>query len=212
MTDATGYRGLRRTLSRDALLGAGVELIGARGFSNVSIDEIVARAGVAKGTFYNHFKDKSDIAHHVALGIRREIRDRIAVVKIRSTDPATHLAIAVTLFLQLAVESPNKARMLVTLLSEVTNTGAPMNERLRITLEAGQSMGRFSIRSPDAALIFVLGIVAGGVKSILERPNRSDVEDLVLHLVAHGLSGLGLSAHDAIDIANVTIREFFHLA
>ena len=45
------YRGLRRTANRDALLGAAEELFGIRGFGNVSIDEITARAGVAKGTF-----------------------------------------------------------------------------------------------------------------------------------------------------------------
>jgi AcrR family transcriptional regulator len=209
MTEGNGYRGLRRTLSRNALLGAAVELIGTHGFANVSIDEIVARAGVAKGTFYNHFKDKHDIAHHVALGIRHEIRDRIGIVKIRSNDPAMHLAIALTLFLQLAMASPNKARMLVTLLSGVTDIGAPMNERVRVTLEAGQASGRFTIQSLDAALVFVLGIVSGGVKSILERPDRPGIEGLVLHLVAHGLSGLGLTSDEALDTANVTVGEFF---
>lgn len=209
MTDATGYRGLRRTLSRDALLGAAVELIGKHGFASVSIDDIVARAGVAKGTFYNHFKDKHVIAHHVALGIRQEVRDRIAVVKIRSNDPAMHLSIALSLFHRLAVDSPNKARMLVTLLSDVTDVGAPMNERVRMTLEAGQASGRFTIRSLDAALVLVLGIVAGGVKSLLERPGRPEIKGLVLHLVAHGLVGLGLTDEDAHDIAFTAVNEFF---
>lgn len=113
MTERARYRGLRRTLSRDALLGAAVELIGTRGFAAVSIDDIVASAGVVKGTFYNHFDDKQDIAHHVALGIRHEIRDWIAEVKIRSSDPAIHLAIALTLLLNLAVASQHKAQMLV---------------------------------------------------------------------------------------------------
>jgi AcrR family transcriptional regulator len=209
MTVETGYRGLRRTLSRDALLGAAVELIGTRGFAAVAIDDIVARAGVAKGTFYNHFKDKPDIAHHVALGIRHEIRDRIAEVKIISSDPATHLAIALTLFLQLAVSEPHKARMLVTLLTDVSDLGAPMNARVRATLEAGESMERFAIRSLDAALIFVLGIVAGGIKSILERPGMDKAEDLVLCLVSHGLTGLGVRGDEAFEIAQSTIAEFF---
>ena len=78
MAPAPGYRGLRRTPNRQALLAAAEELFGRHGFSAVSVDQIVARAGVAKGTFYNHFRDKDDIAGQAALAIRHEVRDRIA--------------------------------------------------------------------------------------------------------------------------------------
>ena len=71
------YRGLRRTTTRSALLAAAEELFGLRGFAGVSVDEITARAGVAKGTFYNHFADKADLAHHLALEIRAGMRERI---------------------------------------------------------------------------------------------------------------------------------------
>jgi AcrR family transcriptional regulator len=207
MNTPTGYRGLRRTTSREALLGAAAELMGRRGLPDVSIDEIVARAGVAKGTFYNHFRDKQDIAHHIALGIRHEIRDRIGVLKLRSNDPALHLAIALSLFLGLAVESPQRARMLVTLLSDATDLGAPMNARVRMTLEAGQAGGRFLFPSLEAALILVLGIVAGGVQSILERPQNTVSEDLVLNLVRHALIGLGLTAAEATQTATAALAE-----
>ena len=64
------YAGIRRTATRSALLAAAEELFGQHGFAEVSIDQITVRAGVAKGSFYNHFIDKADLAHHLALEIR----------------------------------------------------------------------------------------------------------------------------------------------
>ncbi len=197
MKDQPGYRGLRRTTNREALLGAASELIGALGFSDVSIDEIVHRAGVAKGTFYNHFKNKHDIAHHVALGVRQDIRDQIAKFRSITSDPALRLSIALTLFLDLAVHSPQKAQILVTMLTGVSDVGAPMNARVRATLEVGHSTGRFSFRSLDSAFVFVVGIVVGGIKAIVERNSPEGASDLIADLVVQGLLGLGLTRKEA---------------
>ena len=69
MKTKKNYRGERQTLSRQALLDAAEQLLAERGTARVSIDDIVDKAGVAKGTFYNHFKDKADIAFEVAAAI-----------------------------------------------------------------------------------------------------------------------------------------------
>jgi AcrR family transcriptional regulator len=45
--------------TREALLDAGAELAEEHGLAGVSVNMVVARAGVAKGTFYVHFKDRS---------------------------------------------------------------------------------------------------------------------------------------------------------
>lgn len=49
------------------LLSSAFELFKDKGVSAVSIDEIVKRAGVAKGTFYLYFKDKFDLISHLIL-------------------------------------------------------------------------------------------------------------------------------------------------
>ena len=187
------YRGLRRTANREALLGAAEDLFGTRGFGAVSVDEIVARAGVAKGTFYNHFADKEDLAAHLALVIRQAVRDRIAAVKTVSTDPATILAIAVTLFLDLALERPRRAQILVSLLAGATDTGAAMNRPLRATLEAGQASGRFRIAGIEPALVSVLGIVSGAIRHLIEQPATAP-SDLIAGFVTHTLAAMRLNS------------------
>ena len=48
----------RRLETRARLLAAASELVGEGGFDALRVEEVVLRAGVAKGTFFSHFGDK----------------------------------------------------------------------------------------------------------------------------------------------------------
>ena len=45
----------------ERLYPAAIDLIGEQGYAGTTVDEIVARAGVAKGTVYYHFKSKAEL-------------------------------------------------------------------------------------------------------------------------------------------------------
>src|SRR5271154_1114786 len=57
MTEAASPSGAAQT--RASLLDAGAALAEEHGLAGVSVNMVVARAGVAKGTFYVHFKDRA---------------------------------------------------------------------------------------------------------------------------------------------------------
>ena len=48
--------------TRDKLLDAAQEMINEQGFAATSIDQIIDRVGLTKGTFFYHFKTKNDLA------------------------------------------------------------------------------------------------------------------------------------------------------
>ena len=50
-----------KKIKENSLLNTAFEFFTTKGFSKTSISDIVAHAGVAKGTFYLYFKDKYDI-------------------------------------------------------------------------------------------------------------------------------------------------------
>lgn len=50
-----------RTPSRAAIVSAAVELFDERGYERTSVQEVVERAGVTKGSFYHHFAAKEDL-------------------------------------------------------------------------------------------------------------------------------------------------------
>jgi len=55
------YRPEHRDATRVRILESAQALFNRRGFTEVSIDEIMSRAGLTRGGFYNYFRDKSDL-------------------------------------------------------------------------------------------------------------------------------------------------------
>lgn len=57
----TGRREYKKQQVRQRLFDTAIALFEAEGYDAVSVDRIVAEAGVAKGTFFNHFPSKADV-------------------------------------------------------------------------------------------------------------------------------------------------------
>ncbi len=65
----------RRAATRGALLGAARELFAAEGYSGVSTEELVRRAGVTRGALYHHFADKRDLFRALVEELERELEE-----------------------------------------------------------------------------------------------------------------------------------------
>lgn len=61
-TAGPGIRQQRAQETRDRLFFAACELFVANGYAGTTVDSIASRAGVAKGTFFVHFKTKDAVA------------------------------------------------------------------------------------------------------------------------------------------------------
>jgi len=55
----------KKKRKKELLLSAAFDLFVEKGPSSTAIDEIVRRAGVAKGTFYLYFRDRNEILNHL---------------------------------------------------------------------------------------------------------------------------------------------------
>ena len=60
------------TGTRQRIVAAAVALFAEQGFDATSVNQVVARAGVAKGALYHHFDSKDDLLYEVY----RELVDR----------------------------------------------------------------------------------------------------------------------------------------
>ncbi|MFZ0529735.1 MAG: TetR/AcrR family transcriptional regulator [Propionicimonas sp.] len=70
---AEGHTGLtltdrRRLETRDLIIESATKLFRARGFQAVTVERIASEAGISRGTFYLHFRDKQEVS--VAIGTR----------------------------------------------------------------------------------------------------------------------------------------------
>lgn len=72
-----GNRTERAQLIRDALFSAASEIVGEVGYQGASISSITQRAGVAQGTFYNHFKSRQDILDQLLPTLGRQLLEHV---------------------------------------------------------------------------------------------------------------------------------------
>lgn len=56
-----------KSKTREKILAAAALLFTRKGFEDVSIDDVMQKAGLTRGAFYAHFKSKSDIYHQAVL-------------------------------------------------------------------------------------------------------------------------------------------------
>ncbi|MGB6103135.1 MAG: TetR/AcrR family transcriptional regulator [Pusillimonas sp.] len=66
-------RSERGRLIHEALFTAAAEIVGERGYEDTSITLITQRAGVAQGTFYNHFESRQDILDQLLPRLGKEM-------------------------------------------------------------------------------------------------------------------------------------------
>lgn len=66
-----------RVQTRQRLLAAATRLFADRGLHGVTSHEIARAAGVAAGTFYLHFRDKTDVYRHIVFHALEQLQARV---------------------------------------------------------------------------------------------------------------------------------------
>ena len=104
----------RRAETIAAILDAARKLFAANGFDATSIDDIAAKAGVAKGAVYHHFESKEEIFTRVLEAVQAGIAATPPSVSLRRiSDPLDRIAAAILSYLNTATEPGVKRILLI---------------------------------------------------------------------------------------------------
>jgi len=76
----------RQRRTRSAVQSAFLALIAETPFDDLTVDEIAARADVARATFYSHYRDKNVLLRATAVDLATQLTERIAAVAPRHGD------------------------------------------------------------------------------------------------------------------------------
>ncbi len=197
----------RRARTRAALLDAGRSLLALRHIDGISVDEIVAMADVAKGSFYNHFADKEVFAREIGAAVRRQAEVAAVAANAGVTDPAMRVARGLCVFVRFAIEHPDSAKVLWRLNSGATMAEAPINRNLREDLSRGIRARHFGAVDLEAGLLLVMGSVIIAMRHVLEEHLRTPAPAVAGHMAAGMLRALGVRPADARRIADQAAQE-----
>ena len=199
----------RRARTRAAFLQAGESLFAAQSVDAVSIDDIVAAADVAKGSFYNHFADKDALAREIARQVRAEAEAQVDRVNDGVTDPARRMARAQTVVVRFAIENPDRARAMMRLFAGATLPDAPLNRGVRADIEAGLASGAFRGLTVETGVLMAMGMAMVAITRVLEPRGRTPATDLCRDLNFGLLRGLGVAEDLARTVSDAAAHDIF---
>ena len=198
----------RAVRTRSALISAGVELLVEKPIDAISIDELVAAAGVAKGSFFNHFADKRYFARAVTKEIRIEVEQLVGRLNSGVTDPLERLAGGMIAAAAYALAQPRRTAVLARSFNGMSLEGHPINAQLLQDLRDASDECLIQIPSEKAGVQYWLGVCQNLMGAIVEGGAETPAaQQLLTDMLQMGLRGLSASAGNIERIADAdTLR------
>ena len=146
-------------------------LFGERGFDHVTIDEIAAKAGVTKGSFYSHFKSKNEIVLAACQYYYRNYQESVHRNIVALTDPFERLSVVIETAVRTCVID-SRSRIFTTEIFALSLKNEPVRaswlqfydsvrEHYIGLLTAVQAAGHSSVANPRAAVDLMLAAIEG---------------------------------------------------
>lgn len=192
----------RAARTRAALLSAGFELLALKPIDAIPIDEVVAKAGVAKGSFFNHFADKHAFAAAIAAEVRLDLEDQVTRANQDVVDPVARIANGMRISARFAIHNPKRTAVLLRCLGGVTERAHPLNRGVSNDFDAAGRLGLISQEARNTGVLYWLGLCQVLMASLLDASEDGDATRLrVREMMSLGLTGLGVAPADAAKLA-----------
>ncbi len=192
----------RAARTRSALIAAGFELLAEKPIDAIPIDEVVARAGVAKGSFFNHFSDKPAFASAIGDEVRLELEGRISAANAEVADPLLRIAGGMRTGAVFALAEPKRTIVLLRSHASSTLSSHPLNRGLVHDLAVALGAGLVREEARDGGVLYWLGLCQILMANLVEQRPGNDAARTALHaMLVLGLTGLGAAPTRARAIA-----------
>lgn len=191
----------RRDLTRARLIEAAVVVFARHGADSGLIERVVRQAGVARGSFYNHFSSTRELltaARHLLLA---DVLGLIFARTAHVTDPAERAAAGLNLFLQALTDYPVLAHFTRNLGLDDKGPARVVDALLVPALTQGVASGRFADAPPRVLALLLTGTVLGHVLGATEGATQAGDRQ---QLCAALLRSLGIAPDEAtrLSLAN----------
>lgn len=188
----------RREKTRARLVQSAIPVFAEKGVDASVIDDVIAAAGVSRGTFYNYFQSNRDLL----IAVNHQLGDELILV-VKETvagfpDPAERVAAGIGLLIQVTRDKPLLARFVAKCGLDTAGPSSLVYQYLADQIQKGIDEGRFF----PCPLPIALDMLAGATLCAVLRISQGGVSDQhgpeVVNMI---LRGLGLNAQDAQTLA-----------
>src|SRR5687767_10400953 len=149
LTCQPSRRDRKRAETRDRIHDAAMELIGERGFDQVTVEMITERADVAKGTFFNYFTSKEAVIEDFFQSQMERATDAIQ----GALDPGSQMKVWEFLVkvVHAVAESDTRTKNLTRALLALSLTNEEVRKACHRVTESGCDAGRYLIEEAQKA-------------------------------------------------------------
>lgn len=192
----------KRARTHNRLMEAGLAVLAEKGEA-LNVSDIVARAEVSNGTFYNYFDDSDAffdaLADHVAAGLPGR-----SIPRVDGEDPAQRFALVAASTFAKAAERPEWGLSLLRFESLRPQLQEMMVSGLRYGLGLGHEQGRFPAGKDAATVDLVRAMILQTVRRVVTgHADKTYAGDAITLM----LSALGLPRDEARSIATDGINR-----
>ena len=193
----------KRARTRYALVEAALTMVAEQGPEAASIDDLVRRAGLARGTFYNYFQSWDEVLSAVAAHMDERFHQSVESRLQPDWDAPTTLACLVRGFIQTGIDDPRLGWAWARIgggMHWLLANRPPTRRSAEIALGAliGDRM------SPTAAFCLLAGTAFMTLRRVLEGLVQPDEIESIIGMTLRGLGAPGAQIAPALRIA----REF----
>lgn len=186
----------RREKTRARLLESALFVFAQKG-PQAMIDDVIAEAGMARGSFYNYFRTNEELLVAVASEVSDELLRTIDPLVQLLDDPVERIARGARLLLHAVVQFPQFGSFMVHLPFPTANSSLLAVNFLARDVGLGVDAAKLGGIGPRVATDLVVGIVLSAANALV---NHAVEKGYPESIVGAMLKGLGIEAGEAARI------------
>ncbi|MBA5689905.1 TetR/AcrR family transcriptional regulator [Rugamonas apoptosis] len=194
----------RRAKTRARLLESALLVFAQKG-PHAVIEDVIAQAGMARGSFYNYFRTNDELMAEVASEINDELLRAIDPVVQHSEDPAERIACGARLLLHAVMRFPLFGTFMARLPFPTANSSLLGLRFMARDVALGIATRRFHDISQRVAADLVVGVVLSAAYAVAREPQDDDYPDVSVRAL---LRALGLARAEATRLAALPLPMF----
>lgn len=192
----------RRARSRTLILTAAFKRFGTENGYSTRIEDVCLEAGIARGTFYNHFKDIEELRFELCEELTREFDRAVQTVFASVPDPVERVVVAVRYYLHAARLNPEWGWAMVNSGVKQQVFGQTVWANSLKTIQEGIEASQYRISNAILGRDILMGVTQTAMITLARGLAPANYPE---EIARHVLVSFGLDWERAAELASSTL-------